>query len=592
MKHLTKDVAAGLAVFLVAVPLCLGIAHASGAPIISGLVSGMIGGIVVGGISRSALSVSGPAAGLTTIVLAGIATAGSYPAFLTAVFLAGLMQIALGFARAGTINKLFPSPVIKGMLAAIGLILIMKQFPHMVGYDAEAFGNLNFAETEQTLVGEHPPERNTFTLIGHAFTLFETGAVLIGLTSLAILYGWEKFFQKKFPTLPGSLIAVSLGTLINAAFFKFAPQLALHGEHLVQIPDLSQGVLIFPDFSALGRGEIYGLAITIALVASIESLLSVEAIDRLDPKSRSTPPNRELLAQGVGNSVAGLVGGIPVTSVIVRSSVNLAAGAQSRASAILHGFFILIAMLFFRPLINMVPLATLAAILVQVGVKLASPAALKYMLSRGAPQSVPYLTTIVVVMFTDLLVGIGAGIVVSGLFILRNLYASKGYVVERHGRLTRFVFDEEVTFFHKARLAVDLEGVEPFSLVEFDGSKARVIDYDVIDVMQTFRRRALHQNIEVIVGGIKQMESYTAEQLAVIDQDYDELFKRNKAWASEQVKQDPEYFYKQQGGIPRPFFSSVAVIAVLQPMPSPGSNRENCWFIATLPTSCHPMTST
>lgn len=551
MKNFIKDCTAGLSVFLVAVPLCLGIAHASGAPLVSGLLSGIIGGIVIGALSRSHLSVSGPAAGLTTIVLAGIATAGSYEAFLVATFLAGLMQIGLGMLRAGTVNKLFPSPVIKGMLAAIGLILITKQFPHMIGYDVEAFGALGFKETEQSLVGDasaHPVERNTLTLIFHALSFFETGAVIIGLTSLATLYAWEKFMQKRFPTIPGSLIAVALGTGINALFFAVAPGLALHAEHLVQIPDLSQGVFVFPDWSALTRGAVWGLAITIALVASIESLLSVEAIDRLDPQSRSTPPNRELIAQGVGNSLSGLIGGIPVTSVIVRSSVNLSAGATSKRSAIAHGIYLIVAMLFFRPIINMVPLATLAAILVQVGVKLASPAAFKFMLSRGVSQSIPYAATVIVVLFTDLLVGIGAGIVVSAFFILRSLYASQGFLVEKHGRLTRIIFDEEVTFFHKARLAALLEKVEPYSLVEIDGSKSRTIDYDVIDTLQTFRRRAAHTNIEVIVGGIELMESYTPEQRAKIDNDYNDVLAKNRTWAAEQVKQDPEFFYKQQGG--------------------------------------------
>ena len=551
MNPFVKDCTAGLSVFLVAVPLCLGIAHASGAPLVSGLLSGIVGGVVIGFVSRSHLSVSGPAAGLTTIVLAGIATAGSFRAFLVATFLAGLIQIALGMLRAGTVNKLFPSPVIKGMLASIGLILISKQFSHMIGYDVEAFGAMAFQETGPSLMGEpssHPLERNTLTVLLHALSFFETGAVIIGLLSFATLYGWDRFMLKRFPTVPGSLIAVALGTAINAFFLAAFPELALKSEHLVQIPDLSNGVFTTPDWSALSNGAIYGLALTLALVASIESLLSVEAIDRLDPQSRKTPPNRELLAQGVGNCLAGLIGGLPVTSVIVRSSVNLSAGATSKRSAIAHGVYLIAAMMLLRPVINLVPLATLAAILIQVGIKLAAPASIRFMLSRGAPQAVPYLTTILVVLFTDLLVGIGAGVLVSAFFILRSLYASQGFVVERHPRLLRIVFDEEVTFFHKARLATVLEKVEPFWQVEIDGSKARTIDYDVIDTLQTFRRRAVFNNIEFIIGGIDQMESYTPEQIAKIETEYNDILSKNRDWAAEQLQKDSEFFLKQAKG--------------------------------------------
>jgi len=526
-----RDLPAGLAVFLVAVPLCLGIAHASGAPLMAGLVSGLLGGVVVGSVSGSHLSVSGPAAGLTTIVLAGIASLGSFRAFLTATLLAGLLQMVLGKLKAGTVNRLFPSPVIKGMLCAIGLILITKQFPHMVGYDVEAFGVQEFSEKVNDLMSKGvESEHNTLDLITHAIRAFVPGAALIGVTSLLLLLLWDRFGYKRFPSIPGSLVAVAGGVTINSLL---PSSMRLGGDHLVQIPELAAGALNFPDLSALGNPHVYVVAITVALVASIETLLCVEAMDRLDPLSRRTPPNRELLAQGTGNFLAGLLGGLPITAVIVRGSVNLSAGAASKASAIIHGVLILTAMLFLRTWINLVPLATLAAILVQVGFRLASPAMLRNMFRRGPSQLIPYVVTVVAVLFTDLLLGIAVGLFVAGGFIMHSLYVSHGFRSERHGNLTRLVFEKEVTFFHKARLADLLEKLPPYSRVEVDATRAKFVDRDILDTLEQFRKRAAMQNIEFVVGGLEMMDSHTPEHLKFLEAEYANVLERNRQWAAE-----------------------------------------------------------
>ncbi len=526
VKTWSRDLPAGLAVFLVAVPLCLGIAHASGAPLISGLVSGVLGGLVVGWLSGSHLSVSGPAAGLTTIVLAGVTSLGSFRAFLTATMVAGVIQFILGKMRAGTVNRLFPSPVIKGMLCAIGLILITKQFPHMLGYDVEAFGVEEFSETVQDLMSNGvQPEHNTVDLISHAVKLFEPGALIIGLVSLAILLLWDRFGYKRFPSIPGSLVAVAGGVALNAAL---PAAIRLGASHLVQIPELSGGAFNFPDLAALGNPRVYLVAITVALVASIETLLCVEAMDRLDPLSRRTPPNRELLAQGAGNFLAGLLGGLPITAVIVRGSVNLSAGAVTKTSAIFHGFLIMTAILFLRTWINLVPLATLAAILVQVGARLASPVNLRNMLRRGPSQSVPFIVTTVAVLLTDLLLGIAVGLFVAAGFIMQSLYRSRGFHIERHGRLFRLVFEKEVTFFHKARLADALESVPDDSRVEIDGTRTRFVDRDVLDTLEQFRKRAATRNIEFVVGGLEMMDSHTPEHLQFLEAEYNRVLARNQ----------------------------------------------------------------
>ncbi len=545
MANLKKDIAASIAVGLVAIPLCLGIAHASGAPLMSGLVAGITGGLVVGTMSKSNLAVSGPAAGLTTIVLAAIATLKSYESFLTAVVLAGVIQFLFGKMRVGGLSRLFPSPVIKGMLSAIGLILIMKQFPHLIGFDRESFGVEEFFDTDKDMESGSGKGLNTFRMIGLAVSSLEPGALLIGLTSLTLLYLWDWKLARRFPIVPGSLVAVLAAVLINQVL---SPGMQVIGKHLVTVPELHPNNFVHPDWGALSNPQVYLVALTIALVASVESLLSVEALDRLDPQNRSTPPNSELLAQGVGNVVSGLLGGLPITAVIVRGSVNLAAGGTSKRSAILHGAWILIASLGFRNGINSIPLAALAAVLVHVGIKMAHPRILKQMSKRGWSQFIPFVVTVAAILFTDLLIGISIGTVVSGCFILRNLHVAKGFTVHKSGVITQIKLHQEVTFFHKVRLAGVLEAVPADTILEIDGSEARTIDHDVLDLLELFKAQAANKNIEIIFGGISLMESFSEKQVAAMQAEYDTLLSNNQAWVEECQKDDPQYFERMAVG--------------------------------------------
>ncbi|MBN9419088.1 MAG: sulfate permease [Candidatus Eremiobacteraeota bacterium] len=545
MANLKKDIASSIAVGLVAIPLCLGIAHASGTPLISGLIAGIVGGLVIGSFSKSHLAVSGPAAGLTTIVLAAIATLKDFDVFLTAVVLAGVLQVLFGKMRVGGLSRLFPSPVIKGMLSAIGLILIMKQFPHLVGFDKESFGVEEFFDTDKDIESGGSQGLNTFRMIGLAFASLEPGAFTIGLSSLALLYFWDWKMAKRFPIIPGSLVAVGVAVLGNQVL---GPGLRVAGKHLVKIPELRPDNFVHPNWGALSNPQVYLVALTIALVASVESLLSVEALDRLDPQNRRTPPNAELLAQGIGNIISGLLGGLPITAVIVRGSVNLAAGATSKRSAILHGAWILVACLGLRNGINAIPLAALAAVLVHVGIKMAHPKNLKEMSKRGWSQLVPYVVTVLAILFTDLLIGICIGTVVSAFFILRNLHVAKGFTVHKSGLITQIKLHQEVTFFHKVRLSSVLEAVPAGSVLEIDGSEARTIDHDVLDLLELFKAQAAHKNIEIIFGGISLMESFSEKQMAAMQAEYETLLSNNQAWVEECQKEDPQYFERMAIG--------------------------------------------
>ena len=381
-KYLKYDLPAGLAVFFVAVPLCLGIAHASGAPLISGLITGMLGGVITGLISNSQLSVSGPAAGLTAIAIAGIIKLGSFEAFLLATVFAGIIQILLGVFRVGFIANYIPSTVIKGMLSAIGLILIIKQFPHVIGYDIEEMGVEEFAVTAQDMnelyKESKAAETNTFTIFMHPLNNLNRGVLFIGLVSLIFLVVWDRFFQKRYKALPGSLLVVLIGIAISYLLEHFLFSSPLGQDHFVNIPKLDSitaflHVSKFPNWSVVSKYAVYSTAFTIAIVASIETLLSVEAVDKLDPQKRKTPANRELIAQGIGNTLAGLLGGLPMTAVIVRGSVNVSAGAQTKLATIIHGLLIVIAVVFLAPLMNLIPLACLAAVLIYTGYKLLVP---------------------------------------------------------------------------------------------------------------------------------------------------------------------------------------------------------------------------
>lgn len=405
LRDLRSDLPAGLVVFLVALPLCLGIALASGAPLFAGLIAGMVGGLVIPLVSRSALSVSGPAAGLAAVVLAGIRDVGM-EGLAAAVLVAGIFQVLLGVARAGVLIQFMPASVIKGMLTAIGILLILKQIPHAIGFDVEKFG----AEAFDVGDGE-----NTFTVFMEALLDFRGGALLISAVAIPTLVLWDR---TRITFLPAALVVVVVGTLLNLSYGSWMPSLSLAQSHLVTLPGGSLVEQVHsPPVRALLSAGVWKLAVTLAIVASLESMLSIEAIDKLDPLKRKTPMNRELIAQGVGNTVSGVLGGLPVTSVIVRSSANVNAGARSQLSAFTHGAFMLLAVVFARDLLQHIPLAALASILVVTGYKLAKPALFREMYRQGMPVFVPFMVTITGIIFTDLLRGIVIGMASCVLFM-------------------------------------------------------------------------------------------------------------------------------------------------------------------------------
>jgi MFS superfamily sulfate permease-like transporter len=492
--QLQKDLPASIVVFLVALPLCLGIALASGAPLLSGIVTGIVGGIVVGALSGSSLAVPGPAAGLTVIVLAAIESLG-FPAFLTAVMLAGLIQLVLGLVRAGVIGSFIPDAVIKGMLAAIGLILILKQIPHAFGYDASPEGETAFRQAD----GE-----NTFSELLHLGEVFAFGAILITLVSLCILVVWEHpSIKRRLGLVPAPLLVVVVGGLMNQLFAAAAPQWSLGPDQLVSLPTFDgftglAAALPSPEFGALGSGAVWISAVTIAVVASLETLLSVEATDALDPLKRITPTNRELRAQGVGNLMAGFLGGLPMTAVIVRSSANVASGARSKLSAIVHGIWLLLAVVFIPHLMNQIPLSALAAILLMVGFKLTRPSIYRSIWKRGFAQFIPFVVTIGTILFTDLLVGILVGIVVGLAFVvISNHHASVSVTVDEHRYLLRL--GQNVSFLNKARLRNIFAAIPDGAYVIIDGTKCEFLDNDIIDVIEDFVESAPRRGTEVEV---------------------------------------------------------------------------------------------
>jgi MFS superfamily sulfate permease-like transporter len=496
----STDFRSSVVVFLVALPLCLGIALASGAPLFSGLLAGIIGGIVVGALSGSSVSVSGPAAGLSTIVAASIIDLGSFEIFLFSVALAGIIQVILGFAKAGAIGHFFPISVIKGMLSAIGIILILKQIPHAVGYDVDFEGDESFFQSDG---------RNTFSEILASWDFLSPGAVVISLLSIFILIQWDSNrFQrfKFFRLMPSALAVVFLGILLNSLFTYGFPYFVIDEKHLVSLPVFSQSVgisslLTFPDFSEWQNPKIYIGAITIAIVASLETLLSIEACDRMDKSHGITPLNRELKAQGIGNFLSGMIGGLPVTSVIVRSSANINAGSRSRASAISHGVILLLAVLLFPSLLALIPLSSLAGLLIVVGFKLAKPSLFKEMYQKGMAQFLPFMVTIIAVVFTDLLQGVFMGIVVALLFILKtNFQKAVIFVSSEENYLIRFTKD--VSFLHKNALSEAFEKVPPDSRLLLDGSKAQFMDQDIKEMVVDFTENAKARNIEVELKNI------------------------------------------------------------------------------------------
>jgi MFS superfamily sulfate permease-like transporter len=504
LKNLKNDVPSSIVVFLIAVPLCLGIALASGAPFFSGLIAGMVGGLVIGSLSNSHLSVSGPAAGLTAIVLAGITKLGSFETFLVAVVLAGIFQLILGFIKAGSIANYFPSNVIKGMLTAIGIIIILKQIPHAFGYDKESEGSLAF---------EEPDGRNTFTALLQLLENIHPGVTIVTLVSLAILILWEKPFMKRIKIIPGALAAVVVSIGLNALFEAFFTRLAIQREHLVQVPVASTipdflNLFTFPDFSAVWDKDVLITAFTIAVVASIETLLCIEAVDKMDPYRRLTNQNRELRAQGVGNILSGLIGGLPITSVIVRSTANLNAGAKTKASTIMHGGLILVCSAFIPHLLNKIPLGALAAILLITGYKLARISIFKEMFANGKYQWIPFMITVIAVVFTDLLIGVSLGLAASMMSILyHNMKNSYYFHKEKHhqGEVIRIRLSEEVSFLNKASLKLTLDELPENTTVIIDATKTYYIDFDVLELIKDFKNnKAAEKNIQCILTGFKE----------------------------------------------------------------------------------------
>ena len=497
-RYLSQDAPASLVVFLVALPLCLGIALASGAPPLSGLIAGTVGGLIVGLISGSQLGVSGPAAGLAVIVFNGIQEMPTFEIFLLAVFIGGFIQLLLGLIKAGIIGFYFPSSVIQGMLAAIGIIIFLKQIPHAVGYDYEPEGSLAFAQDAS---------HNTFSDLLLMLDFIQPVAVIIAIVGLFFLILWERPFMKKqgfTKVLPGSLAAVLAGVGIHLATRGGG---GLTAAQLVQLPILAPeqwgSLITTPDFSAIGSMEVWTLGVTIAIVASLETLLCVEATDKLDPHKRVTPTNRELIAQGVGNTVSGLIGGLPITQVIVRSSANIQTGNETKMSAILHGAWLLILFLLVPQVLNLIPLSSLAAVLLVVGYKLAKPETFVKIYKRGGRQFVPFVVTVLAIVFTDLLVGIGIGLVVSIVSILLDHYQRPfvGFRYEKGaGGQTGTWFlelSEDVTFLHKAGIRQALSRVKPGGHVVLDASRTLRMDVDVRDVIEDFRSRAAEDDISL-----------------------------------------------------------------------------------------------
>lgn len=513
-KNLKTDIPASIVVFFVALPLCLGIALASGAPLFSGLIAGIVGGILVGALSGSQIGVSGPAAGLAAIVLTAIGTLGGFENFLVAVVIGGAIQIVFGILKLGIIGYYFPSSVIKGMLTGIGIIIILKQIPHFFGYDADPEGDFAFFQVD----GE-----NTFSEILKAFNFVSPGATLIAIIGLAILLLWSNVLSKKgkfFQLVQGPLVAVVVGIIYFYAtqdnnFWK------IKSEHLVSVPvpeDLTSffGQFSFPNFSAITNPQVWVTGFTIALVASLETLLCVEATDKLDPEKRVTPTNRELLAQGIGNMFSGFIGGLPVTQVIVRSSANIQSGGRTKMSAIIHGFFLLISVILIPKLLNKIPLSVLAAVLLIVGFKLAKPSTFKSIYKLGWKQFLPFIITVLGIVFTDLLIGIGLGLAVGVSIILIKSFQNSHFLHKENtpeGKdHVKMMLAEEVTFFNKAAILKELDNLKENSFLELNVTKTIYLDNDIIEILEDFLEKSKNKNIDITIihnnGTSKNPESF------------------------------------------------------------------------------------
>jgi MFS superfamily sulfate permease-like transporter len=525
-SHFKSDFASGLVVFLVALPLCLGIAMASGAPLFSGIISGVIGGVVVGFLSQSHISVSGPAAGLTAIVLTAITDLGAFDIFLTAVFIAGLFQLVLGFMKAGTISNYFPTNVIEGMLAGIGIIIIMKQLPHAFGYDSDFEGDQAFVQSDGN---------NTFSSLFNVLNYVQLGSIVVSIISLGILLAWDKIsFLKKLKLIPGALVAVITGIVLNELFIKLGSSLVITKDHLVSLPipksieDFKQ-IIIVPNFSGFLNPDVWVVGLTIAIVASIETLLCIEAADRMDVLKRYTNTNIELKAQGIGNIVSALLGGLPMTSVVVRSSANCSAGAKSKLSSIIHGFLLLISVVTIPFLLNKIPLATLAAVLLLVGYKLAKPVTFIHFWHKGKYQFIPFIATLLAVVFTDLLKGVALGMIISVIFILKgNLKRAYSFRKEEYvdGDVIHIDLAQEVSFLNKAAIKQTLNSIPPNSKVIIDAKDTIYIAHDILDLIHEFKSiKAKDESIRVKLKGFKkeyQLDN-SEENHVTIEHQYDAL---------------------------------------------------------------------
>ena len=523
-----SELTAGLVVFLVALPLCLGVALASNAPLFSGILAGIIGGIVVGALSGSSLSVSGPAAGLTAIVSAQIGKLGGFENFLAAVVVGGAIQLVLGLARCGFIAAFFPSSVIKGLLAAIGLILCLKQIPHVLGHDRDPDGEMQFVQ---------PDGRSTLTELFDTLFDFQEGALVIGIFSVVLLVLWSRWKVLKQLPLPAPLVVVVVAVVANHYLKKIGGIWLIEDSHLVQVPKLSQGaslgsLLTLPHWEAFRNPAVYVAGVTIALVASLETLLNLEAVDKLDPQQRTSPPNRELVAQGVGNLLGGLVGALPVTSVIVRSSVNVNAGGQTKMSTVVHGLLMTACVLWIPDLLNQIPLSALGAILLVTGLKLASPAIFRQMWEEGRSQFVPFLVTVLGILFTDLLIGILMGLATSVGFLLHsNMQRPLRKILEKHpsGEVLRIELANQVSFLSKAALEKNLREVPRGGHVFLDARNTDYIDADVLDLIHDFQTTiAPAHGVQVSTLGFREMYPALQDRLEFVDYSSQELQRQMK----------------------------------------------------------------
>jgi MFS superfamily sulfate permease-like transporter len=500
--NLKDDIPAGIAVFLVAVPLSLGIALASGAPLFSGLIAGIIGGLVVAPLSGSSLGISGAAAGLAVIVLTAIQELG-FNVFLLAVMLAGCFQIIMGLMKAGVIAYYFPSSVINGMLSGIGIILFLKQIPHAIGYDRDYEGDFTFFQVDNY---------SSFTELLHMLAFVSPGAIVITVICLAILLLWERPAFKKyyfFQWIPSVLAAVGAGVLSNHLLQNFYPTWVLGSSHLVVIPIMQTpedliNQLHFPDFSALTHPKVYLVALTLAVVASVETLIAVDAVDKLDIYRRPTPTNRELIVQGLGNISSGLIGGLPLTQVIVRSSFNIQSGAKTKVASVLQGLLMLLTVIFIPELLHTIPLASLAAILLVVAYRLVRPEVLETMYKAGLYHFVPYCVTIIGLIFTDMLTGIAIGLITALFSILLENYKSSFYFQEmRIGNKTILRLAEHVSFLNKANIKQTLEQLPARSDVVIDATRSKYIDYDVFEMIKNFTHEAELKQIKLTVENLR-----------------------------------------------------------------------------------------